>query len=466
VTASILIVEDEPLLARNMARYLERQGHEIATAATCAQGLAAGEHTSPDIVLVDHNLPDGTGIDLIRALRCAGATAKVVMITAHGSIALAVEAMKAGADDYLTKPVSLEELGLLVERLVSRRQTEDTLAYYRRRDESRGGLDRILGASPAMVALRARIGQILEMQARQTAGAPPPVLITGETGTGKELVARALHFDGSRRGGPFVEINCGALPGQLVESELFGHERGAFTDARERRVGLIQSADGGTLFLDEIGDMPLPAQVKLLKVLEEGRVRPVGSSRERVVDIRIVAATNAAIEDRAHSGEFRADLYYRLRGVTIEVPPLRERGEDVLLLARRFLADSRRRYGRAELELGDAASAALLSHTWPGNVRELRQVIEQAVLLAVGERIGPADLNMREPPRLGLPARTGEAPLEVPGATLGQTERELIAQALRRAGGNVTVAAAELGISRDTLRYRMERHGLRRSTFT
>ena len=462
MTASILIVEDEPLLARNMARYLERQGHEVAIAATCAQGLAAGEQSAPDVVLVDHNLPDGIGIDVIRALRRAGATAKVVMITAHGSVALAVEAMKAGADDYLIKPVSLEELGLLVERLLSRRQAEDALAYYRRRDESRGGLDRILGTSTAVMALRARIEQILQMQARQAAGAPPPVLITGETGTGKELVARALHFDGPRRGGPFVEINCGALPGQLVESELFGHERGAFTDARERRVGLIQSADGGTLFLDEIGEMPLPAQVKLLKVLEDGRVRPVGASREREVNIRIVAATNAAIEDRARSGEFRADLYYRLRGVTIEVPPLRERGQDVLLLARYFLDDSRRRYGRPGLVLGEPAEQALLAHAWPGNVRELRQVIEQAVLLTVGERIGPADLNMRDMPRLSAAAPTGEAA----ATTLGETERDLIVQALRRGGGNVTLAAAELGISRDTLRYRMERHGLKRSTFT
>ena len=459
--ASIVIVEDEPLLARNMARFLERQGHDVTTAPGSAAGLEACDQASPDVVLVDHNLPDGTGIDLIRELRRRGHAAKLVMVTAHGSITLAVEAMKAGADDYLTKPVSLEELGLLVGRLVSHRQAEDALAYYRRRDETRGGVENLLGTSPAMVALRGRIAQILEMQARAAAGAPPPpVLITGETGTGKELVARALHFGGSRRGGPFVEINCGALPGQLVESELFGHERGAFTDARERRVGLIQSADGGTLFLDEIGEMPLSAQVKLLKVLEDGRVRPVGSSRERHVDIRILAATNAALEDRAGTGEFRADLYWRLRGVSIEVPPLRERGEDVVLLADHFLVEQRRRYGRPGLALDEAARAALRVHAWPGNVRELRQVVEQAVLLTVGDRIEPADLNLREPPRL-QGVRVGEAT----AGTLADAERDLIAQALQRAGGNVTLAAAELGISRDTLRYRMERYQLKRSSF-
>ncbi|MCX7384649.1 MAG: sigma-54 dependent transcriptional regulator [Alphaproteobacteria bacterium] len=457
MSATILLVEDEALLARNIGRFLERSGHEVEIAGRVDEGLAKHAAGQPDIILVDHNLPDGSGIDLIKAIRRSDRAAKIVMITAHGSVQLAVEAMKAGADDYLVKPVALEEVGLLVERLRSQSQAEGSLAYYRRKDESRSGLDQIIGTSPAVQEMKARIAQIVAMQARQLQGTPPPVLITGETGTGKELVARALHFDGPRRNAPFVELNCAALPAHLIESELFGHEKGAFTDAKERRVGLIQSADRGTLFLDEIGELPLAAQAKLLKVLEDSRVRPLGATRERQVDIRIIAATNAAIEDRTASGAFRADLYYRLRGVAIETPPLRSRGGDVVLLAEHFLTEHRRRYGRAELSLSEAAAATLTRHRWPGNVRELRNAMEQAALLTVGERIEPGDLSLREPPPLGS-APDG-------GIRLQSAELELIGQALTKASGNVTVAAEALGISRDTLRYRMERHNLRRAQF-
>ncbi len=457
--ARILIVEDEGLLARNMARYLERLGHETTSAPTRADGIARHDETQPDVMLVDYNLPDGNGVDLIRHVRKSDLTTKIVMITAHGNVAIAVEAMKAGADDYLTKPVSLEEVGLLVERLVSRSQAEESLAYFRRREESRSGLEQIVGEAEATATMKRLITQVLTMERRQVSGTPPPVLITGETGTGKELVARALHFDGVRRAAPFVEINCAALPADLIESELFGHEKGAFTDARDRRVGLIQSADKGTLFLDEIGEMPLAAQAKLLKVLEDGRVRPIGGTRERIVDVRILAATNAAIEDRARSGEFRADLYYRLRGVSVATPPLRDRGDDVIVLAEHFLASHRRRYGRPDLVLDDSARAGLRAYSWPGNVRELRNVMEQAALLTVGERIMAIDLNLREPAPLGHPDARSNAP------TLGNAERDLIVQALKGANGNVTVAAQALGISRDTLRYRMDRHSLRRGDF-
>ena len=458
MSATILLIEDEALLARNMSRFLARAGHEVDVAGRVDEALALHAARQPDVILVDHNLPDGTGLDLVRAIRRNDRVAKIVMITAYGNVQLAVEAMKAGADDYLTKPVALEEISLLVERMLSQSQAEGSLAYYRRKEESRSGLDQIIGTSPAVQEMKARIAQILAMQARQVQGTPPPVLITGETGTGKELVARALHFDGPRRNAPFVELNCAALPSHLIESELFGHEKGAFTDAKERRVGLIQSADRGTLFLDEIGEMPLAAQAKLLKVLEDGRVRPLGSSRDRQVDVRFVAATNAAIEDRAMAGDFRADLYYRLRGVSIDTPPLRSRGADVVLLAEHFLTEHRRRYGRLELALSEAAATVLTRHRWPGNVRELRNVMEQAALLTVGERIEPGDLSLREPPALGGATIEG-------GARLQSVELDLIVQALTKAAGNVTVAAEALGISRDTLRYRMERHNLKRSSF-
>ena len=267
--------------------------------------------------------------------------------------------------------------------------------------------------------------------------APPPVLIVGETGTGKELVARALHFEGSRRSGPFVEINCATLSPQLVESELFGHERGAFTDAKERRPGLIQSADHGTLFLDEIGEMLPASQSKLLKVLEDHRIRPVGSARDREVDVRFVAATNVPLEERVRSGEFREDLLYRLRTIRLAVPPLRERGEDAMLLAEHFLADHRRRYGRSELHLEACALEAIRRHSWPGNVRELRNVLEQAALLSVGVGITADDLSLWEPP----PLRDQNGGGDPGGATLVDVERDLIVRALQQAGGNVTVAA-------------------------
>ncbi|MGE0221788.1 MAG: sigma-54-dependent transcriptional regulator [Acetobacteraceae bacterium] len=461
MSATILIVEDESLLARNMARFLDRRGHDSTIAMTVKQGIARYEELHPDIVLIDYNLPDGNGIAVIQHIREQDRATKLVMITAHGSVQVAVEAMKSGADDYLTKPVSLEELGILVERLVSRGQVEDSLAYYRRKDEDRSGLDRIIGTSPEIMAVKRRIAQVVAMEARQVSGTPPAVLVTGETGTGKELIARALHFDGPRRSAPFIEVNCAALPENLLESELFGHEKGAFTDARERRIGLIQSADRGTLFLDEMGEMPLVAQAKLLKVLEDGKVRPVGGTRERTVDVRFVAATNVAIEERVRNGEFRADLYYRLGGVSISVPPLRAREDDVILLAEHFLGEHRRRYGRPDLKLDPTAITALRRHPWAGNVRELRNTMEQAALLTVGDRIRSADLTLREPPWLaGSSPEASAAPDGT--ATLASIERELIIAALNRVSGNVTLAAKELGISRDTLRYRMEKHRLRR----
>ncbi len=462
MSRSILVVEDEQLLARNIARYLERQQYEVAQAPTVARSIAAYEELRPDIVLVDHNLPDGTGIELIRHIRQRDLDTKIIMITAHGNVALAVTVMKAGADDYLTKPVSLEEVGLLVNRLLSRSQVEELLAYYRRREEQRSGLDRIIGASPPIVELKCHIARILEMESRQLSGPPPPVLITGETGTGKELVARALHFDGRRREGPFVEINCAALPSQLIESELFGHERGAFTDAKERRTGLIQAADRGTLFLDEIGELPAASQAKVLKVLEDHSVRPVGSTRDRLVDVRFVAATNVSLEDRAGTGEFRSDLLYRLATIRLGMPPLRARGNDIILIAEHLLTENRRRYGRADLRFDACAIEALRGHSWPGNVRELRNVVEQATLLTIGEKVRAGDLSLREPPALNSP---GDATATA-GATLGSVEHDLIEHALQQAGGNVTLAAEALGITRDTLRYRMDKHKLRRSSFT
>jgi len=458
----VLIVEDEVLLARNVKTYLERRDYKVAVADTVRAAHSLYEELQPDAMLIDQNLPDGVGMDLIRKIRGGDRTTKLVMITAHGNVEMAVEAMKAGADDYLTKPVGLDEIALLLEKLFAQTQLENSLSYFRVKEERRSGIERILGNSPVVQALKTRLGLILDAErAASGTASGPPVLILGETGTGKELIARALHFDGPRRGRPFVEVNCAALPEQLVESELFGHERGAFTDALERKIGLFQAADTGTLFLDEVGELPLQTQTKLLRTLEERTIRPVGGLRDRRVDVRVVAATNASLDDKIKQGEFRSDLFYRLNTIVVTSPPLRDRGADILTLANAFLAEYSSHYGRGDTELADDANAALLRHSWPGNVRELRNVMEQACLIFTGRIIYAADLSLRE----AAPISSADGVVPIQGATLNDLERELITNALRQTNGNVTLAARQLGVSRDTLRYRIEKYALRRDGF-
>jgi len=456
VNGAILIIEDEPVLAKNMRLYLERHEYEVECAETAEDGLARLDRFAPDAVLLDFNLPGMDGLQALERIRAQCPSTAVIMVTGHGSVETAVEAMKAGALDFLTKPVPLAKLGMLLERATAERRKDSALAYYRARDGEGADLSTLRGESPGMLRLHAMLRQLLRSEQRLLDGEAPAVLVRGETGTGKELVARALHFNGPRRERPFVELNCAALPAPLLESELFGHERGAFTDARERKLGLVETAEGGTLFLDEIGDMEQPLQAKLLKLLEERTVRRLGSVREQKVDVRIVAATHRPLDQLVREGRFRADLYFRLRVVQLELPPLRERGQDILLLARHFIAHHAARYGRPAPALSADAEQALLAHAWPGNVRELRNLLEQAVLLAQGSTLGVEDLGLRDEP--AAPASGGAAPLA--GRTLPAMEREALAQALARNGWNVSRAARELGISRDTLRYRIDKHGL------
>jgi DNA-binding NtrC family response regulator len=322
------------------------------------------------------------------------------------------------------------------------------------------GLAALLGDSPAMQRLRSRLRQLVEAEERMSDGHPPAVLIGGETGTGKELVARALHFEGPRRAGPFVEINCASLPAALVESELFGHERGAFTDARERRIGLVEAAHGGTLFLDEVGELELATQAKLLKLLEDHQVRRLGSVREQKVDVRVLAATNRPLEAMVQAGQFRGDLFYRLGTLRIDLPPLREREGDAVLLAQAFLARSARRYGKGELRFSDEALEALLRHRWPGNVRELGNLVEQCVILCSDPVIELEDLPLPVAPLSDFGVLAPGAADPVP-TSLPETERRLLLSALERNRWNVTQAARALGISRDTLRYRIDKFGLR-----
>ena len=465
---AILIIEDEPTIAKNMSTYLTRYGFEVRVANCAEDGLAAVETFKPDIVVLDFNLPGMNGIEALGRLRQTAGDLKTIMITGHGSVELAVEAMKAGAYDFLTKPVSLSQLKLLLEKALGQERMEEALSYYRRKEQEDSRInDTMLGESPPMRALKATIEQVLEAERDLSDVDAPAVLITGETGTGKEVVARALHFGGPRSDKPFVEINCASIPAQLLESELFGHERGAFTDAKERKLGLVETADGGTLFLDEIGDMDLALQAKLLKLLEEKTVRRIGSLRDYRVNIRIIAATHRPLEQLAQEGKFRSDLFFRLRIIHLQVPPLRERGNDILLLANHFLQVQGARYRKPGLTLSAEVQAILVRHRWSGNVRELRNIIEQAVLLTRGRTIEPMHINLSAnigAPASGIVATDEEffSPSSSPAddLPLADIERGLLLKALQKTNWNVTRAGKLLGLSRDTMRYRIDKFQL------
>lgn len=470
MSCAILIIEDDRVLAKNLSAYLSRHGYDARLASTGAAGLALVAQLQPECVLVDLNLPDMTGLEALTGIRSADPDTRVIMMTGSGSEQVAVEAMKAGAYDYLTKPLILKDLKRLLDKAVEENKRAGILSYYHHREADQSGLSKIIGESPAIRELKKKIRHFVGAERSLGNQELPTVLVTGETGTGKELVARAFHFEGPRRDKPFIELNCAAIPAQLVEAELFGHERGAFTDAKERKIGLVEAANGGTLFLDEIGEMAPALQAKLLSLLENRRVRRIGSVHEHDVDVRIIAATNRDLEQQVRDGGFRSDLYYRLRVIQIAVPALRERGGDIDLLAETFLRWLGARYGRKDLQFSPQAFDKLRHYHWPGNVRELRNTVEQAVLLAGADVIDAAHLAIG-------PAEPGEpearaAPPGPEGAPWGeqahllnleQNEKRLIAEALSRAGGNVSKAAQLLGLSRDTLRYRLSKYHIRKA---
>ncbi len=462
---AVLIVEDEAVLAKNILIFLERHDYEVRVAASAEAGLELLEEMRPDAVLLDFSLPGMNGLQALARIHAFDPGIHVLIFTGHGNVEMAVEAMKAGAFDFLTKPVALSKLRLLLEKAIGQRRRDSALDYYQKRDAQSATPGGLLGESEPMRALKQTLRQLLEAEARMRDADGPAVLVLGETGTGKEVVARALHFNGPRHDKPFVELNCAALPAHLLESELFGHERGAFTDARERKLGMVETAEGGTLFLDEIGDMDIALQAKLLKLLEEKVVRRIGSLREQKVNVRIVAATHRPLEALVREGRFRADLYFRLSVIQVRLPPLRERGGDILLLAQHFLRHHAARYGKPVPTLDATAENTLLRHAWPGNVRELRNVIEQAVLLdthgtIMSRQLALSQLGSAQPAdamRHALRASVTHVPAEL---TLPEMERQALVKALQQSDGNVTRAARELGITRDTLRYRMEKHAL------
>ncbi len=454
MSVRVLIIEDESLIRWSLRQKFEERGYEVSEADSGETGLDAFDSGVYDLIMLDYRLPDMTGLDILRRIRVSDHDVVVIMITAYSNIEDAVEAIKLGAYDYIAKPFQIDELLLTVDKALETTKLRRELRELRRHLEHEYGFDRIIGQHPSML----RLFDLLKGVARSSTST---VFIRGETGTGKDLVAGVIHYNSDRAPRPFMNITCTALSETLLESELFGHEKGAFTDARSQKKGLLEMADGGTVFLDEVGDMPPVLQAKLLHFLENRKFRRVGGTQEITVDVRVIAATNREIEKAIQENQFRQDLMYRLNVLPIFMPPLRERGDDVCLLAQHFTSQYAREFKKPITTIDTAAYEKLRRYTWPGNVRELRNVIERAVLLTKDDQIGEEDIVLGRADQ----TRVGEedlAGLNLPpgGLDFHQLENKLLRQALALAGGNQTKAARLLNLSRDTFRYRLEKHGL------
>jgi two-component system response regulator HydG len=446
----ILVVDDERDTCELLEMALSREGFHVTSSTSAAEALELVATRDFDLVLTDLSMPEMGGLELCERVLGTRPNVPVVVITGQGSLETAIGAMRAGAYDFITKPVDPTVLVVTVQRALQHKDLQDEVKRLQAvAPSSVAPLDSVVGSSSAMRRVYALVARVGDSEAG--------VLIHGETGTGKELIARAIHDRGRRREGPFVAINCAAVPAALLESELFGHERGAFTDAKQSRVGLFLQASGGTLFLDEIGELPLEVQPKLLRSLQERKVRPVGSNHEIPFDARLIAATNRVLEDEVYEKRFREDLFYRINVVKIDVPPLRERGGDVLHLARYFLSVYAQRHGRVEIELSPGAAEKLLGYAWPGNVRELENCIDGAVALARGSRVEIEDLP--EKVRSFRPEKfvvTANQPEEI--VTIDELERRYILRVLSLVGGNKSRAAQVLGFDRRTLYRKLERY--------
>jgi DNA-binding NtrC family response regulator len=457
--STILIVDDERTLARSIKLFLTDHGYDAEVAENGDKALELVDRLRPDLVFLDVSLPGMSGIEVLKRIKEYDRNMAVVIMTAYGSIEGAVEAVKLGAFDYIKKPVDLEELKLLAERALETSRLKQELSYYKQREVRDLPFKGIVGKSESIREIIERIQQIASLEET------PPILITGETGTGKGLVARTIHNQSRRSASAFIEVNCTALPATLMEAELFGYERGAFTDAKESKMGLFEAADGGFLFLDEVGDIEFSLQGKLLRAIEERTVRRVGGLRDRRIDVRIVAATHRDLEKEVGAERFRKDLYYRLAVITIDLPPLRARGEDILLLAAHFLDKFNFKYGKNIRGIDERAAGLLMEYPWPGNVRELSHVIERAVLWSQGERLAIQPLSPEIPPRakplsLHSVASPAQSSLLPKRNRIAKWDRSLITQALEQAGGNLSRAAKILGVSRGALRYHLKKLGL------
>ena len=447
-TASILVVEDDAAMRDLLTEELGDAGYTVQSAGGASAGLEIARANRFDLIITDLRMPEMDGFDLIRGVVALPEAPHVVMITAFGSIETAIRAVKLGAYDYITKPFEMEELLLVADKALGEKALRTKVARLQREVEERFGLGSIIAKSPAMRDVISLVQRI--------AGSTASVLVTGESGTGKELIARAIHYNSTRAAGPFVGVNLAAVPEGLIESELFGHKKGAFTDARADKHGLFVEADGGTIFLDEIGELALPLQAKLLRVLQEHEVRPLGATKNQRVDVRVVAATNKQLEAMLADGSFREDLYYRLNVIHLDLPPLRSRPEDIVPLAEHALAQlGAKQTPPRTMRLAPEAQQLLLSYPWPGNVRELMNVLERGVALCQGELISDED----------LPSHVRERkPADFLGAavarrmTLADLEREFIEAVLADEAGNKTRAAQRLGLDRKTLYRKLDEY--------
>ena len=452
----VLLVDDEPRVRASLRTVLEPT-YEILEAADAAEGLKSFKHDAPDLVLLDVILPGTDGLAALQTMRTENRAVPVIMLTGTKSVKTAVDAMKLGAADYLSKPFDVEELQIVIERTLGKQELEQEVRQLRAQVVQRYAFHNLIGKSPAMQEIYAKIEQVAD--SRTT------VLVTGESGTGKELVAKAIHYNSARRERPFVALNCAALPATLIESELFGHEKGSFTDATARRVGQFELAHTGTLFLDEIGDLSPATQAKLLRVLQEREFTRVGGVQSIKVDVRIVAATNKNLDEMVRKNQFREDLYYRINVIALYLPPLRERGEDIALLAKHFLAKRIEEEKRPPQEFTKSSLELISHYPWPGNVREMENIIEQAFIWSKGsDVITPEHLPniLRTDTRsTSLRDDTLAGRLSLEKAVM-EFEREIILDALKRTTYVQTHAAAMLGISRRMLKYRMDTLGISR----
>ena len=447
----VIVIDDEVNAAAALETLLKEDGYEVSRAHDARSGLQLLEKEEPDVVLTDLRMPGMDGIELLTRIKQIRPEIMVILMTAYGTVKTAVKAMKLGAEDYLGKPIDVEELEVVLEKVLEKKSLLAETRGLRERLEHKYRFDNLVGESPEMLAVFKTI--------RQVAPSAASVLLLGESGTGKELFAQALHQNSTRRTKPFVKVACAALPETLLESELFGHEKGSFTGAVYARAGRFESADGGTLFLDEIGDISPTVQVKLLRFLEQREFERVGGNKTFKVDVRIVAATHRDLKKRVEEGSFREDLYYRLNVIEVNIPPLRERPGDVPLLAQHFLAKYSAANGKEIQALSDDVMALLLAHPWPGNVRELENAMERAVVLANDDKLLPAHFptlrrSGAEAPGSGNP-RLG---VRIPGSTLAELEREAILRTLEAVGGSTSRAADILDISARKIQYKMREY--------
>ena len=450
---TVLVVDDEPLIRFALNDRLTADGYKVIEADTAAQAIAKSED-GVDLVLLDYKLPDGDGLTVLKRIKEQHPDTLVILLTAHQSVELAVEAMKQGAYHYANKPFNLDEISILVAKALETTELRREVKTLRETQAQPYSFDRIVGEGPSVAAMKALLKKVASSPAST-------VLLTGESGTGKDLAAKVLHYNSARAGKPFMNITCSALPEALMESELFGHERGAFTGADRQKRGLFESADGGTVFLDEIGEMVPGLQAKLLRFLEEKTFKRVGASVDIKVDVRVIAATNRNLQEEVKQGRFREDLFYRLNVLPISLPPLRERADDIPRLVTFYVDVYNAEFKKKIRGLTPEAMEQIQRHPWPGNIRELRNAIERAMLLSDGPMLEAGDFTAGG----AVAMRLGES-VELPagGLDLEQLERALVVQALERTGWNQTKAAALLGLNRDQIRYRVEKFHLERTT--